>query len=173
MTGAVALAALVGLASLLAGVALGWYLRRTNDWLDARRRPQLPWPLHWGSRPAGLLRLLNAPEGCGAPGRHYRNRVVDPTDPGPIYDAIRAEVESGEPVLLFVGDRRWFKHTVLVVRATTEHLTVYEPTRGRLVRMGRPGFVAGEINALGWRTAWLALLPDRRPPSRGADPVSP
>ncbi len=32
MTGAVALVALVGLASLLAGVALGWYLRRTTDW---------------------------------------------------------------------------------------------------------------------------------------------
>ncbi|MEU7907898.1 hypothetical protein [Actinoplanes sp. NPDC049118] len=32
MTGAVALAALIGLASLLGGVALGWYLRRTNDW---------------------------------------------------------------------------------------------------------------------------------------------
>jgi hypothetical protein len=30
MTGAVALAALIGLASLLAGVALGWYLRPTN-----------------------------------------------------------------------------------------------------------------------------------------------
>jgi hypothetical protein len=32
VTGAIALAALIGLASLLAGVALGWYLRRTNDW---------------------------------------------------------------------------------------------------------------------------------------------
>ena len=32
MTGAIALAALIGLASLLAGVALGWYLRRSNDW---------------------------------------------------------------------------------------------------------------------------------------------
>ena len=32
MTGAVALAAVIGLASLLAGVALGWYLRRSNDW---------------------------------------------------------------------------------------------------------------------------------------------
>jgi hypothetical protein len=32
MTGAVAVAAVVGLISLLAGVALGWYLRRTNDW---------------------------------------------------------------------------------------------------------------------------------------------
>jgi hypothetical protein len=32
MTGAVALAALVGVLCLVAGVALGWYLRRTNDW---------------------------------------------------------------------------------------------------------------------------------------------
>jgi len=32
MTGAVAVAAVVGLLSLLAGVALGWYARRTNDW---------------------------------------------------------------------------------------------------------------------------------------------
>jgi hypothetical protein len=32
MTGAITVAALVGLFSLLAGVALGWYLRRANDW---------------------------------------------------------------------------------------------------------------------------------------------
>jgi len=32
MTGAIALAAVIGLASLLAGVALGWYLRHANNW---------------------------------------------------------------------------------------------------------------------------------------------
>ncbi|GLY05128.1 MULTISPECIES: hypothetical protein [Actinoplanes] len=32
MTGAVTVSAIVGLLSLFAGVALGWYLRRTNDW---------------------------------------------------------------------------------------------------------------------------------------------
>ena len=32
MIGVVAVAALIGLLSLLGGVALGWYLRRTNDW---------------------------------------------------------------------------------------------------------------------------------------------
>jgi hypothetical protein len=32
MTGAIALAAVIGLASLLAGVALGWYLRSANTW---------------------------------------------------------------------------------------------------------------------------------------------
>jgi len=35
MTGAVTVAALVGLLSLLGGVALGWYLRRANDWCPA------------------------------------------------------------------------------------------------------------------------------------------
>jgi hypothetical protein len=35
MTGAVLVAAVVGLLSLLGGVALGWYLRRTNDWCPA------------------------------------------------------------------------------------------------------------------------------------------
>jgi hypothetical protein len=35
MTGAVTVAAIVGLLSLLSGVALGWYLRRTNDWCSA------------------------------------------------------------------------------------------------------------------------------------------
>jgi hypothetical protein len=32
MTVAVVLAVIVGLVGLLAGVALGWYLRRSNDW---------------------------------------------------------------------------------------------------------------------------------------------
>jgi hypothetical protein len=32
MTGVVTIATLVGLVCLLFGVALGWYLRRTNDW---------------------------------------------------------------------------------------------------------------------------------------------
>jgi hypothetical protein len=32
VTGAIMVAAVVGLLSLLAGVALGWYLRRANNW---------------------------------------------------------------------------------------------------------------------------------------------
>ena len=35
MTGVVLIATAVGLLSLLAGVALGWYLRRSNDWCPA------------------------------------------------------------------------------------------------------------------------------------------
>jgi hypothetical protein len=42
MTGAVTVAALVGLLSLFAGVALGWYLRSTNDWCPECTEPDQP-----------------------------------------------------------------------------------------------------------------------------------
>jgi hypothetical protein len=43
MTGAVTVAAVVGLLSLFAGVALGWYLGSSNDWCaDCGQPEQLP-----------------------------------------------------------------------------------------------------------------------------------
>jgi hypothetical protein len=43
MTGAVTVSALAGLLSLLAGVALGWYLRSSSDWCaDCARTEQSP-----------------------------------------------------------------------------------------------------------------------------------
>jgi hypothetical protein len=59
MTGAVAVAAVIGLFSLLAGVALGWYLRRTNDWCA-----------HCGDQLACA--------GCGSNAAWPRPRVTEP-----------------------------------------------------------------------------------------------
>ena len=59
MTGAITVAALVGLLSLLAGVALGWYLRRTNDWCPTCGE-QLACN-SGGSRAAGPRRRAKAP----------------------------------------------------------------------------------------------------------------
>ena len=58
MTGAIALVA-AALLSLLAGVALGWYLRRTNDWCT-----------HCGDQ------LSCA--GCGSKAAWPRRREVEP-----------------------------------------------------------------------------------------------
>ena len=58
MTGAIALVA-AALLSLLAGVALGWYLRRTNDWCT-----------HCGDQ-------LSC-EGCGSKAAWPRPREVEP-----------------------------------------------------------------------------------------------
>lgn len=42
MTGAVTVSAVVGLLSLFAGVALGWYLRSSNDACPTCGEPQQP-----------------------------------------------------------------------------------------------------------------------------------
>lgn len=40
MTGAVTVSAVVGLLSLFAGVAVGWYLRSGNDWCPTCTEPE-------------------------------------------------------------------------------------------------------------------------------------
>jgi hypothetical protein len=111
--------------------------RRTNAGLDARRRPQLPWPAALGVRPAAMIRLLEAPEGFGAPRRRYRNVVVDPAAADSVFDAIVASVRAGEPVPLYVGDGRWMQHIVLVVRSVGDRLSVYDPAAGHEVGIAR------------------------------------
>jgi hypothetical protein len=60
MTGAVTVAAVVGLLSLFAGVALGWYLRRTNDWC-----PTCGEQLTCGACPAGVAAWQEEPAAAG------------------------------------------------------------------------------------------------------------
>jgi hypothetical protein len=56
MTGAVTISAVVGLLSLFSGVALGWYLRRTNDWCPTCGEQltcgACPAGVHWHEEPA-------------------------------------------------------------------------------------------------------------------------
>ncbi|MEU4419022.1 hypothetical protein AB0F81_00200 [Actinoplanes sp. NPDC024001] len=56
MTGAVTISAVVGLLSLFSGVALGWYLRRTNDWCPTCGEQltcgACPVGVHWQEQPA-------------------------------------------------------------------------------------------------------------------------
>ena len=51
-------AALIGLLSMLAGLALGWYLRRSNDWCS-----------HWG--------VQLSCNGCCIPAAWPRRRVTE------------------------------------------------------------------------------------------------
>lgn len=132
--------------------------RRTNAGLDAAGSLQLPWPASLGVRPAAMIRLLDAPEGFGAPGRRYHNVVIDPAGAGPVLDAIVGSVRAGEPVPLYIGDGRWMQHIVLVVRATEDSLSVYDPAVGHEVEIARDDFLRGEFKVAGWRRPWLAIL---------------
>lgn len=132
--------------------------RRTNAGLDANGGLQLPWPASLGVRPAAMIRLLEAPEGFGDPGRRYHNVVIDPADAGPVLGAIVASVHGGEPVPLYVGDGRWMQHIVLVVRASGGSLSVYDPAVGHEVDIDREEFLHGDMRVAGWRRPWLAIL---------------
>lgn len=132
--------------------------RRTNATVDARGSLQLPWPAALGVRPAAMVRLLEAPDGFGATGRRYRNRVIDPLHAAPVHDEIRASVTAGEPVLLYVGNGHWMQHIVLVVGAAADVLTVYDPAVGHLVDVARSDFLAGTMSVAGWARPWLAIL---------------
>lgn len=132
--------------------------RRTNAARDASGSLQLPWPAALGTRPAAMVRLLQADEGYGAPGTRYRNVVIDPADPDPVFDAILDTVRAGEPVALYIGDQRWMQHIVLVVRAAGGWLSVYDPAVGHEVMIIRGEFRRDELRVAGWQRAWLAIL---------------
>lgn len=128
--------------------------RRTNAALDARRRPQLPWPAALGTRPAALVRQLRV-----ITGHAWHNRVIDPSRPERWYDAVAAIAAAGTPVPLYIGDARWMQHIVLVVRADGTSLTVYDPFVGRLVRRSRRQFCEGRLAIAGWDQPWLVIVP--------------
>lgn len=132
--------------------------RRTNALRDARGRLQLPWPAALGTRPAAMIRLLDAPAGFGDPRLSYRNVVIDPADPDPVYDAIVASVRAGEPVPLYIGDHRWMQHIVLVVRVDGERIGVYDPATGHETGFTREEYRRGDLRVAGWSRAWLAIL---------------
>jgi hypothetical protein len=109
-----------------------------------------------------MIRLLEAPEGFGAPRRRYRNVVVDPAAADSVFDAIVASVRAGEPVPLYVGDGRWMQHIVLVVQSVGDRLSVYDPAAGHEVGIARGEFLRGDLRVAGWRRPWLAILADSR-----------
>lgn len=134
-------------------------LRTTNAGRDRSGRRQLPWPQIGGTRPAAMIRLLHSDEGFARPGVRYRNVVVDPADPTPVFEAITATVSGGEPVPLYVGDHRWMQHIVLAVGAEDRRLVAYNPAHGGFDVIEQAEFTRDEISVGPWTRPWLAILP--------------
>lgn len=119
--------------------------RRTNRVLDARGRPQLPWPRALGTQPWALEREL--------PGRQ-RVRVV--SDRGRAWDQV---VHADRPVPVYVGSGLLPRHVVLVTgRDSDDRVRVYEPSAGGTVRVARAAFVRGELDLAGWHRPWFVIL---------------
>jgi hypothetical protein len=129
----------------------------------------LPWPAALGTPPWGAARVARYP------GVAYRSALVDDSRSAllrtVVARAARA-LDRGVPVPLYSGGDASTglltavpRHVVLLTGRTSGGLTVYEPSSGRVHRLGADHLVAGHgpVAALGgWSHVCWALLPVRR-----------
>ncbi len=125
---------------------LGMHGRVTGP-VDARGALQVPWPRALGTPPWAVARQLSS-----TTAKRYSARLVVGREAA--YDRV---VDSHLPAGLYVGSRWLPRHVVLVVAATAERLTCYEPSRGAAVTVDRDAFVGGRLRATGWDRPWAVV----------------
>jgi len=132
--------------------------RRVTGLVDVDGRLQLPWPRALGTPPWAVARQLSA---TGRPGV---GQAVVPVHGGrgEVFDRIAAEVATGRPVPVYVGNRVAPRHVVLFVDlppGRVDRLLCYDPACGRVVEVEREAFVRGRLRLAGWDRPWFAVLP--------------
>ncbi|WP_210503183.1 hypothetical protein [Nocardioides xinjiangensis] len=133
---------------------------RTSHWADADGHLQVPWPRRYGTAPWSLARELSLIGGTTPPGTRHRVRTISPRRRGEAFDEVAVSVGTGHAVPLFVGNRLLPRHVVLVVGASADRLTAYDPATGRRVVLPRDAFVTGTLRVSGWSEPWFAVLPE-------------
>lgn len=124
--------------------------RRVTRPIDARGALQLPWPRALGTPPWAVAHQLSADD----PEHSYAARLV--LRRARAYDRL---VSAPAPSALYVGSRWLPRHVVLVVEALPASLRIYEPSRGRLVRVSREDFLRSGLDLAGWRKPWFTVTP--------------
>jgi hypothetical protein len=76
-----------------------------------------------------------------------------------VLDDVRAALEAGDPVAVFVGDRWMPRHVVVALRATGDGFGCYDPARGGLRQVSRAGFVDGPLRLGRWDCSWFVVRP--------------
>lgn len=137
--------------------------RRTTGAVDVAGRLQAPWTRVAGTPPWAVARHLS--RRTGVP----RSVVlVWPWRRGQVLGRVRAALDAGHPVPLFVGGRLMPRHVLLAVSQDRDKqrggqrggLVVYDPTPGRARRITSAQFVTGPLAGVGWPVPWFAVLPD-------------
>lgn len=135
---------------------------RTNGFLDAQMRLQLPWPRALGTAPWAAANEMTAT--CGVPGSSYVARLILPNRRGQAYDAVRDATQAGHPVPVFVGNSWSPRHIVLALPPASDdsdRIRLYEPARGDRLDIDRDDFAAARLELAGWSTPWFTVLPSR------------
>jgi hypothetical protein len=128
--------------------------RRTNRLLDARGRPQLPWPQALGTLPMSIARQLTSDTGTT-----YDARLVLRHQRAGAFDRTSAAVAAGRTVPVFVGNRLSARHVVLAIGTAPHGLLIYDPARGRNSPITRDDFVHARLALSGWQVPWFVVVP--------------
>jgi hypothetical protein len=119
---------------------------------------QVPWPRAVGTPPWAVEHQLSMTSGPGLPPTPYATLTVrgnaDLAAP-----VVRAGLDSGRPVAVFVGDGWLPRHVVLAVDVTGDSIGCYDPARGRVVAAGTRAFAARQLPFGRWTTAWFVVAP--------------
>ncbi|QZY29932.1 hypothetical protein [Nocardioides coralli] len=126
--------------------------RRVTSPSDVAGRMQLPWPRMFGTPPWAVERQLAA-----SWDRPYATQLVRGTDRAATFARLAG---AAAPAGLYVGSGWLPRHVVLVLDGDDEALRVYEPAGGRVERVDRDRFTAGELSLGGWDVAWFVIVPD-------------
>ncbi|WP_109510129.1 hypothetical protein [Nocardioides speluncae] len=134
---------------------------RTNGFLDAQMRLQLPWPRALGTAPWATANEMTA--SCGVPGSSYTAKLILPNRRGQAFDAVRDAAKAGHPVPVYVGNSWSPRHIVLALPpiGDSDRVRLYEPARGARIHVDRDDFAAGKLDLAGWSTPWFTVLPSR------------
>ncbi|MDO4785000.1 MAG: hypothetical protein Q3997_07955 [Propionibacteriaceae bacterium] len=127
----------------------------TNEW----------WPQAWGTLPQAVDDQMSHPDHpAGVPGTTYRSRLVDLSAPEATYDAILDAVSRGHTVPLYsygINEPGSGAHVTLVVGASGDTVTVYEPGEGKVVTMTRNEFNQADLRGpTSWTTPLSVSLPE-------------
>ncbi len=122
--------------------------RKVTRPIDTRGALQLPWPRAIGTPPWAVAHQLSAIDDE----RTYAARLA--LRRARAFDRL---VAADAPSVLYVGSKRLPRHVVLVVGSGADWLRIYEPSRGRLVRVTREAFVGASLDLAGWPKPWFTV----------------
>ncbi|HQR26596.1 MAG TPA: hypothetical protein PLP61_06100 [Nocardioides sp.] len=134
--------------------------RRITGPVGLSGRAQLPWPRHLGTPPWAVRGQLSTPQVPYV----VKQAVVGRRR---LFDTMRAPLEAGAPVAVFVGDHWAPRHVLLAIAVEgEEEVLFYDPAPGQLRRFHRSALVSYGAPLGRWHQPWCLVLPKVTPPAR-------
>ncbi|KRA38274.1 MULTISPECIES: hypothetical protein [unclassified Nocardioides] len=115
---------------------------------SARDRFQVPWPRALGTPPWAIVNLLRV-----LTGQHIATVFARPR-PALAYEIVREQLAT-RPVVVYIGSRWLPRHVILAVANLDGAIQVFDPARGRLVRVLEEKWLDNDFDVAGWSHVWF------------------